>query len=94
MRRDCRGGEGSGGHGRGGDKDGERRREKRGGKERKEVRREERREREEENTNEFVSKAKLTGSAGRFSGGESPVTRGRDITADRQDDSDKRRKRQ
>lgn len=27
-----------------------------------------------ENTNEFVSKAKLTGSAGRFSRGESPVT--------------------
>lgn len=88
---------------------GEDRKEKEGGEEgkeekvrreerkRDEERREERREREEDkrgNTNEFMSKAKLTGSAGRFSGGESPVTRGRDITPDRQDDSDKRRKRQ
>lgn len=66
----------------------------RGGEEK---RGEERREREEDergNTNESVSKAKLTGSAGRFSGGESPVTKGRDIPPDRQDDSDKRRKRQ
>lgn len=78
---------------------GEERKEKEGGEEWREekVRREERREREEDkrgNTNEFVSKAKLTGSAGRFCGDESPVTRGRDIKPDRQGDSDKRRKRQ
>lgn len=64
------------------------------GRREEKVRGEERKEDERGNTNEFVSKAKLTGSAGRFSGGESPVMRGHDITPDRQDDSDKRRKRQ